>query len=85
MNAPFNKLQSSDGVTRRDMVVGAAVVGGALVVGCSPADLMSAGSKVEIGAFGPFIRFESDGAVTVLSKHIEFGQGNHAGLGAIVA
>jgi len=85
MNAPFNKLQPADGVTRRDMVVGAAVVGGALVVGCSPADLMSAGSKVEIGDFGPFIRFESDGAVTVLSKHIEFGQGNHAGLGAIVA
>ncbi len=86
MNAPFDKLTPKDGVSRRDvMVVGAALVGGALVVGCSPADLMSAGSKVEVGAFGPFIRFEPDGAVTVLSKHIEFGQGNHAGLAAIVA
>jgi isoquinoline 1-oxidoreductase beta subunit len=86
MNAPFDKLMPQDGVSRRELVVvGAALVGGALVVGCSPADLMSAGSKVEVGAFGPFIRFDPDGAVTVLSKHIEFGQGNHAGLAAIVA
>jgi len=85
MNGPVQKLQRREGVSRRDVVVGAALVGGALVVGCSPADLMSAGSKVEVGAFGPFIRFDPDGAVTVLSKHIEFGQGNHAGLAAIVA
>ena len=85
MNAPFSKLLPQDGVSRRDVVVGATLVGGALLVGCSPADLMSAGSKVDVGAFGPFIRFDPDGAVTVLSKHIEFGQGNHAGLAAIVA
>jgi isoquinoline 1-oxidoreductase beta subunit len=85
MNAPFQKLLPQDGVSRRDVVVGATLVGGALLVGCSPADLMSAGSKVDVGAFGPFIRFDPDGAVTVLSKHIEFGQGNHAGLAAIVA
>ena len=53
MNGPFQKLQGQDGVSRRDLVVGAALVGGALVVGCSPADLMSAGSKVDIGAFAP--------------------------------
>ncbi len=81
MNAPVK----SEGFSRREVVVGAAVVGGALVVGCSPADLMSAGSKVEVGAFGPFIRFEPDGFVTVISKHVEFGQGSHAGLAAIVA
>ncbi|MFT4253865.1 MAG: xanthine dehydrogenase family protein molybdopterin-binding subunit [Caulobacter sp.] len=81
MNAPVKP----EGFSRREVVVGAAVVGGALVVGCSPADLMSAGSKVEVGAFGPFIRFEPDGFVTVISKHIEFGQGSHAGLAAIVA
>lgn len=71
--------------TRRDLVVGATLVGGALLVGCSPADLLSAGSKVDVGAFGPFIKVAADGAVTVISKHIEFGQGNHAGLSAIVA
>jgi isoquinoline 1-oxidoreductase beta subunit len=85
MNGPFQKLLPQEGVSRRDVVVGAALVGGALVVGCSPADLMSAGSKVEPGAFGPFIQIDPDGAVTVLNKHIEFGQGNHAGLAAIVA
>ena len=85
MNGPFRKLDRQEGVSRRDLVVGATLAGGALLVGCSPADLMSAGSKVDVGAFGPFIRFDPDGAVTVLSKHIEFGQGNHAGLGAIVA
>ena len=71
--------------SRREMIVGATVVSGALLVGCSPADLLSAGSKVDIGAFGPFIKVAADGAVTVISKHIEFGQGNHAGLAAIVA
>lgn len=71
--------------SRRDLVVGASLVGGALLVGCSPADLLSVGSKVDVGAFGPFIRIAADGAVTVISKHIEFGQGSHAGLAAIVA
>ncbi|MDI1363485.1 MAG: xanthine dehydrogenase family protein molybdopterin-binding subunit [bacterium] len=85
MNAPFNKLLGQDGVNRRDVVVGSALVGGALLVGCSPADIMSAGSKVEVGAFGPFVKVGPDGGVTVISKHIEFGQGNHAGLAAIVA
>ncbi|NQE62159.1 xanthine dehydrogenase family protein molybdopterin-binding subunit [Caulobacter sp. RHG1] len=79
MNAPFKQP------TRREVVVASALVGGALVVGCSPADLMSAGSDVEIGAFGPFIRIAQDGVVTVMNKHQEMGQGNHAGLAAIVA
>jgi len=82
MNAPFKPQEAP---SRRDVVVAATLAGGALLVGCSPADLMSAGSKVEVGAFGPFIKIAPDGAVTVVSKHIEFGQGSHAGLAAIVA
>ena len=31
------------------------------------------------------MRIAPDGAVTVVTKHIEFGQGNHAGLAAMVA
>jgi isoquinoline 1-oxidoreductase beta subunit len=73
------------GATRREVVVGAAVVGGTLMVGCSMGDALSAGSKVKPGVFGPFIKIDPDGAVTVISKHIEFGQGNHAGLAALVA
>ncbi len=82
---PADAANPAPGLSRRELVVGATLAGGALLVGCSPADLMSAGSKVKPGAFGPFIRFDPDGSVTVLSKHIEFGQGNHAGLAAIVA
>ncbi|ADG08579.1 xanthine dehydrogenase family protein molybdopterin-binding subunit [Caulobacter segnis] len=81
MNRPFKPTAPS----RRDVVVAASLVGGSLLVGCSPADLMSMGSKVEVGAFGPFIKIAPDGAVTVISKHIEFGQGSHAGLAALVA
>ena len=73
---------------RRALVIGATLTGGALLVGCSP-DLMgkalSLGAKHDFGAFGPFIKVAPDGIVTVVSKHIEFGQGNHAGLAAIAA
>jgi isoquinoline 1-oxidoreductase beta subunit len=73
--------------TRRALVVGAAATaGGALLVGCSPADVLGLGApKMDFGAFGPFIRIDPDGSVTVVSKHIEVGQGTHAGLAAIVA
>ena len=78
------------GPTRREaLTVGATVVGGALVVGCSPAKMManalSMGAKSDFGAFGPFIKVDPNGWVTVVCKHIEFGQGNHAGLAAIAA
>ncbi len=66
-------------------MISAAAVGGALVVGCSPASLMSIGADDRFGPFGPFLRIGQDGWVTVVSKHIEFGQGTHAGLAAIVA
>lgn len=80
MNKPLKDI------TRREaLAVGAALTGGALIVGCSPAEIMSIGAKKDFGAFGPFVKIAPDGWVTVVSKHIEFGQGNHAGLAAIVA
>jgi isoquinoline 1-oxidoreductase beta subunit len=82
MNAPVTDFTP----TRRALMVSAASAGGALLVGCSPADLLGIGAaKMDFGAFGPFIRIEPDGWVTVVSKHIEVGQGSHAGLAAIVA
>lgn len=74
-------------VSRRDVMIGAAVVGGSLLVGaCSKTDMMAMGApKVDFGAFGPFIKVAPDGAVTVVSKHIEFGQGTATGLAAIIA
>lgn len=80
------KPSTLTGATRREVVIGAALAGGALTVGaCSPADIMSIGTNNDFGAFGPFLKIAPDGAVTVISKHIEFGQGNHAGLAAILA
>ncbi len=83
MNAPFKRTAA--GLSRREVIVTATAAGGALLVGCSPTDLVSAGSKVEVGAFCPCVKVAPDGVVTIVSKHIEFGQGNHAGLAAIVA
>ena len=75
--------------TRREaLTVGATLSAGALLVGCSPrtiGQVMSIGARHDFGAFGPFVRIAPDGVVTVISKHIEFGQGNHAGLAAMVA
>lgn len=84
MNKPLKDVAAAP--TRREaLLVGAALAGGSLLVGCSLPDALSAGSKVRVGAFGPFLKFAPDGTVTVISKHIEFGQGNHAGLAAIAA
>jgi len=71
---------------REALVIGSALVGGALLVGCSPADIMGSGApKTDFGPFGPFVKVAADGSVTVMNKHQEMGQGNHAGLAAIVA
>jgi isoquinoline 1-oxidoreductase beta subunit len=72
--------------TRRGVIVSATAASGALLVGCSMGDFMSMGAKKEdFGAFGPFIQIGQDGWITVFNKHQEMGQGNHAGLAAIVA
>ncbi|RAK59773.1 xanthine dehydrogenase family protein molybdopterin-binding subunit [Phenylobacterium hankyongense] len=91
MNKPLKAIDvsKSRGKTRREaLAVGATVAGGALLVGCSPhlmGDVLSLGAKTDFGPFGPFLKFSPDGWVTVMSKHIEFGQGNHAGLAALAA
>lgn len=82
----MNRPVKPAGLTRREALrVGATLAGGALLVGCSPADILSLGAEKDVGAFGPFLRFSPDGWVTVVSKHIEFGQGSGAGLAAIIA
>ncbi len=81
--------QAPPTATRRQILsVGATLSAGALLVGCSPnlmGKVLSVGAPHDFGAFGPFVKIAPDGVVTVISKHIEFGQGNHAGLAAIVA
>lgn len=86
MNAPVKSFDKARPSRREVMAVSAVAAGGALLVGCSPAEMLSIGvKKTDFGAFGPFIKIAENGDVTVVSKHIEFGQGNHAGLAAIVA
>ena len=86
MNAPFKALAKYRPSRREMIVVSAAAAGGALLVGCSPADILSLGADTKhFGPFGPFLRIDADGMVTVVSKHIEFGQGSHASLAAMVA
>ena len=86
MHAPVKCFELSLPSRRDVMVITAATAGGALLVGCSPANLLSIGADdSHFGPFGPFLRIAPDGGVTVVSKHIEFGQGNHAGLAAMVA
>jgi isoquinoline 1-oxidoreductase beta subunit len=78
--------QTASVATRRGFVVGATLTGGALLVGCSPADVVGIDAqKPDPSAFGPFIKIAPDNWVTVINKHQEMGQGNHAGLAAIVA
>ena len=84
MNAITQSRKAS--ATRRGVLIGATLAGGALVVGCSPTDILSMGAeKPAKSPFGAFIRIGADGAVTVVNKHQDMGQGNHAGLAAIVA
>ena len=73
-------------LNRRDFVrIGLAVGGGLLVTvgatGCAP------GADLEPVTFSPnaFLRIDPDGAVTVVSKHLEMGQGTYTGLATIVA
>ncbi|MBY3157701.1 xanthine dehydrogenase family protein molybdopterin-binding subunit [Rhizobium laguerreae] len=80
-------------MTRRRLILGGSLIGGALVVGyiatnpmqVAGAILQGGGDDPQPSAFGPFIRITDDGWVTVVNKQQELGQGIHAGLAAIVA
>ena len=86
MNAFIKSFDKVRPTRRAVVIASAATAGGALLVGCSPAQILGIGTPdVDFGPFGPFISIAANGDVTVVSKHIEFGQGNHAGLAAIVA
>ncbi len=81
MNAPFRPLEAP---SRRGFLIGAALVGGALVVG--PVEALAADAPAQQpGVLGPFVKIAPDGSVTVVNKFLEMGQGNHAGVCALVA
>lgn len=75
--------------TRRAFLTGLGlVIGVALAPRGFAADALTRGAPADVtGAqvFNAFVRVAPDGTVTVLSKHIEFGQGPYTGLATLVA
>ena len=74
---------------RRRFLIASASAGAGLVIGFQVLPKFAYGAapaaappKIHPNAF---VRIAPDGTVTVLSKHIEFGQGSHTGLATIVA
>ncbi|MGK6318896.1 molybdopterin cofactor-binding domain-containing protein [Sphingomonas sp. DT-204] len=88
-DAPKRRLQ----LTRRKMILGGGLVGGALVVGYAAthpmevagALLTAGGPEAEPSAFGPYIRVTPDGWISIVNPQQEMGQGIHAALAAMVA
>ena len=85
----MNGLQPK-GVSRRDFVRVSLVLGGGLmisVVGCGPngEEPSDATAGDETLAPNAFVRIDPQGRVTVISKHLEMGQGAYTGLATIIA
>ncbi|NGP16474.1 xanthine dehydrogenase family protein molybdopterin-binding subunit [Devosia aurantiaca] len=80
-------------LTRRRLILGGTLLGGALLVGygvARPMDVAGAilsggGTDPEESPFGAFIRIDLEGWVTVVNKQQELGQGIHAGMAAMIA
>ncbi|MHC9419895.1 xanthine dehydrogenase family protein molybdopterin-binding subunit [Sphingomonas citri] len=80
-------------MTRRRMILGGTLAGGALVLGYTATHPMQAAGAILSGggpapegsAFGSFIRITPDGWVTIVNKQQELGQGIHAGMAAMIA
>ena len=84
--APVPALPAS----RRQFLKASAAAGAGLVIGFTFAGgnkLVRAATSAAEGAFAPnaFVRVAPDNTVTVLIKHIEFGQGTFTGLSTLVA
>jgi isoquinoline 1-oxidoreductase beta subunit len=71
------------GATRRELLIGAVLTGGALVIGGIPG--IAGATEADFAAFGPFVRIAPDDSVTVVAKFSELGQGTQSGLAALVA
>ncbi len=71
--------------SRRGFMLGSAAVSGALVLGFAPEEAgAQAPAATAARAFTPYIRISSDGRVTILSAHMDMGQGIYHGLATLV-
>src|SRR5688572_23076419 len=73
----------SRSITRRRFLQSAAVAGAALVVGFRLDGRPAA--AVESVAPNAFVRIAPDNTVTIISKHVELGQGSYSGLATMLA
>ena len=72
--------------SRRQFLQFSAAAGAGLIIGLQ-LPLRAAKGVTPAEGFAPnaFVRIQADDSVTILAKHIEFGQGSHTGLATILA
>jgi isoquinoline 1-oxidoreductase subunit beta len=86
-----SRLYSPARADRREFLKGAgAAAVSALTIGfewASPSAAKAAGGASSLPPFAPnaFVRIGSDDSITIISKHIEMGQGSYTGLATILA
>ena len=73
--------------SRRRFLQGSAAVGMGLLIGVRLDRALAQGDAAAPGVFAPnaFVRIAPDNTVTIIAKHIEFGQGAHTGLATLLA
>ncbi|MEM9489354.1 MAG: xanthine dehydrogenase family protein molybdopterin-binding subunit [Myxococcota bacterium] len=94
----MSKVLQNENLSRRLFITGSAAAGAGLVIGFNigcggkapapvPTPPAGAGAAQAASEFtaNAFVRIGPDSSVTVISKHIEFGQGTYTGLATILA
>jgi len=82
MLARKRDVLSSVRPSRRHFVLGSAAVAGGLAVGFRPVGLAAQGAGA--GQLNAYVRIAPDGKVTILSAHMDMGQGIYHGLATLV-
>lgn len=83
----MNAHRSDRTLSRRRLLQGGAAAGLGLLVGFRLPAVAASESNASAAAFTPnaFLRITPDNVVTLISKHVEYGQGIHTGLATIAA
>ncbi len=71
-------------IGRRSFLIGASAIAGGLAIGFRPAEAATAASK-GLAPFDAYLRIAPDSTVTVISAHMDMGQGIYDGIATLVA
>lgn len=77
--------QAVNGLTRRGFIAATAALAGGLVVGFRPVTANAQQAPPAPNPFDAYIRIGTDGRITILSAHMEGGQGIGTGVATLVA